>query len=105
MFTGFFSKEVSDFNIDKIDFLGFLTSKTSSKYFFKKSDTFYTQHTEVSFFKKSDGRQYINFTYSFNPNFFSWLLGICFFPLGFLIFIISQKEKNDFEFFLTTVEI
>lgn len=101
MFSGFTSKETSandleSFN-DLFNFLGVLEEKGDNKRIFKKSQTFYNQKTEISLHTNSKGKTRVNFIYSFNPNFLSWILGICFFPFGFLIFIIPNKEKDDFE--------
>lgn len=47
----------------------------------------------------------VNIKYSFNPNLLSWLLGICFFPFGFLIFLLPNKAKDEFEDLLISMEL
>jgi len=108
MFTGFSSKETSkifleDFN-DFFNFLGILETETQNQKTFKKSHTFYNQKTTVNINTNSKGKTRVNFTYSFNPNFLSWLIGVCFFPFGFLIFIIPNKEKDEFEVLINTYD-
>jgi len=34
--------------------------------------------------------------YHFTPTIVAWLLGICFFPIGFVIFYLPYKAKEDF---------
>ena len=106
MFTGFISKETS-INVlsdikEEMIFLGTLIQSNDSSLIYKKSETFYIHKTQISIFEKSNGDKTLNFSYSFNPTFISWLLGLCFFPLGFLIFLIPNKEKDDFEFFINS---
>ena len=112
MFSGFYNLRTSkeeEINLstlkNKLFFLGLPILVTPKRLMFKKSETFFTHKTEVNIFKCKNGTFDLNFNYSFNPNFLSWALGICFFPFGFLIFIISNKEKNEFESFLSSFEI
>ena len=109
MFNGFYSKEIKVKEIqdlkEKLNFLGINMVSNDSLLVYESSSTFYTQKTEVTLFKNSKGKNTVNFTYTFSPNFLSWLLGICFFPFGFLIFIIPNNEKSNFEFFLSQLEL
>lgn len=109
MFNGFYSKEVEVKELqdlkEKFNFLGINTVSNDSLLVYESSSTFYIQKTEVTLFKNSTGKTNVNFSYSFNPNFLSWLLGICFFPFGFLIFILPNNEKSNFEFFLSQLEL
>ncbi len=34
--------------------------------------------------------------YSFSPTIISWILALCFFPFGFLLFYLPLKAKEDF---------
>ena len=43
-----------------------------------------------------NGEYTLQIQYTFNPSLAAWLLGICFFPLGFLIFYLPYKAKEDF---------
>jgi len=109
MFNGFYSKkvevnELQDLN-EKLNFLGINKVSNDSRLVFESSSTFYVHKTEVSLYINSKGESNVNFSYSFNPNFLSWLLGICFFPFGFLIFILPNNEKTNFEFFLSQLEL
>ena len=109
MFTGFISKKASfdnlEANSEKFSFLGHPKNISEKDAIFSKSSTFYVQETKVKVFVNSKKELFLNFSYSFSPNFLSWLLGICFFPLGFLIFIIPNRDKDDFEYFLNTYEL
>ena len=105
MFNGFYSKEIKVKEIqdlkEKLNFLGINTVSNDSLLVYESSSTFYNQKTEVTLFKNSKGKNTVNFIYTFSPNFLSWLLGICFFPFGFLIFILPNNEKSNIEFFLS----
>jgi len=45
----------------------------------------------------------IQIIYDFKPSLLAWIIGICFFPLGFLIFIFPHNAKRDFEYQLHTI--
>lgn len=79
---------------DKLPNLGVSVSSSESALVYKREDTFYTQNTSLILNK--DGTR-ASITYSFAPSFLAWGLGVCFFPLGFLIFIIPMNAKSDFE--------
>ena len=106
MFTGFISKKASfdnlEENLNKFSFLGESKILNSKQGAFLKPHTFYKQKTSVRIFINTKNEVFLNFSYSFIPNILSWILGICFFPFGFLIFIIPNKEKDEFEYFLST---
>ena len=109
MFTGFISRKSSIDNLtqvsNKLFFLG-TTEKINPNFaVFKKSETFYVQKTELTILKKENGDFIINFSFSFNPNFLSWILGRCLCPLGLVMCLIPSKEKDDFEIFLRSFEI
>lgn len=108
MFSGFISKQTSIKNLDELNeffyLLGVLESENKSQKKFKKSHTFYNHTITVRLSTNSESITKINFNYSFSPNFFSWILGICFFPFGFLIFIIPYKDKDEFEVMIKTHE-
>lgn len=109
MFNGFYSKEFETNNLldvnEKLHFLGINKVSNDSLLVYETSSTFFTHKTEITLFKNTNGKNKLNFSYSFNPNFLSWALGICFFPFGFLIFIIPHNEKSNFEFFLSQLEL
>jgi len=106
MFTGFISKKASfdnlEENLNKFSFLGESKILNSKQGALLNSHTFYKQKTSVRIFINTKNEVFLNFSYSFIPNILSWILGICFFPFGFLIFIIPNKEKDEFEYFLST---
>ncbi|MDA8956044.1 hypothetical protein N9H19_00280 [Flavobacteriales bacterium] len=108
MFSGFTSKETSTKSLDELNeffyFLGVLESENNYQKKFKKPHTFYNQTTTVGLHTNSESKTRINFYYSFSPNFLSWILGICFFPFGLLIFIIPNKDKDEFELMINTHE-
>jgi hypothetical protein len=69
-------------------------------------DTISIQPFESSFAYKSSCRvvlsefkeeRTIQLIYTFKPSLISWTLGICFFPLGFLILILPYKANDEFE--------
>lgn len=109
MFTGFISLETKETSLvevsKKFKFLNNLDRASERHIYFKNSYTFYVHLTDISLFKKNDGKMKVNIKYSFNPNLFSWLLGICFFPLGFLIFLLPNKAKDEFEDLLKSMEL
>jgi len=47
-------------------------------------------------FTEYENNYTLQIQYSFNPTIVAWLLGICFFPLGFLLFYFPYKAKEDF---------
>jgi hypothetical protein len=79
---------------DKLPNLGVAINKTAKVIIYKRSDTFYTQHTTLTL--NNDGTR-AAITYNFAPSVASWVLGVCFFPFGFLIFIVANNAKSDFE--------
>lgn len=101
MFSGFISKETSTKSLDELNdvfnFFGVLQSTNQDQKIFKKNHTFYNQTTTVGLHTNSEGKTRINFSYSFSPNILSWILGILFFPFGLLIFIVPNKDKDEFE--------
>ena len=106
MFKGFQRIKLSKFSsfedsVEKLDFLGVPENIGEKSAIFRKSEMFYSQKTSVTLYQKSKSDVFLQFEYDFNPNLIAWLLGICFFPLGFLIFIIPNNEKNDFSLFLS----
>jgi|SaaInlStandDraft_1057018.scaffolds.fasta_scaffold38183_2 hypothetical protein len=109
MFNGFYSKELDVNELhdlsNKLDFLGIIRVSGDSLLVYESSSTFYNHKTEITLFKSSKGTNKVNFSYSFSPNFLSWLLAICFFPFGCLIFILPNNEKSNFEFFLSQLEL
>ena len=108
MFSGFISKETSVQSLDDLnetlDLFGVPRSVNSNQRIYKNSHSFYNQTTTVGLHTNTEGKTRVNITYSFNPNVLSWVLGICFFPFGFLIFIIPNKEKDEFEIMINTRE-
>ena len=109
MFTGFYSKEINNTTLllvsDKFIFLGKNKKLSDNILVYKNDNTFFIQVTEISLFEKVNGKMLINIKYSFNPSILSWILGICFFPFGFLIFILPNKAKDEFEFLLNSIEL
>ena len=109
MFTGIVSRktELTDLNeiSERLNFLGMPVISGSNLISFHSSSTFHDQKTQVSLYKNKKNETFINIQYSFIPNVLSWILGICFFPLGFLIFIIPSKEKDDFQFLINTIDL
>ena len=79
---------------DKLPNLGVAVNQNEKVIIYKRSDTFYTQHTTLTLNNDSTRAA---ITYNFAPNVISWVLGVCFFPLGFLIFIVANNAKSDFE--------
>ena len=79
---------------DKLPNLGVAVNQNEKVIIYKRSDTFYTQHTTLTL--NNDSTR-VAITYNFAPNVISWVLGVCFFPLGFLIFIVANNAKSDFE--------
>lgn len=79
---------------DKLPNLGVAINKNEKAIIYKRSDTFYTQHTTLAL--NNDGTR-VAITYNFAPSVISWALGVCFFPFGFLIFIVAHNAKSDFE--------
>jgi hypothetical protein len=79
---------------DKLPNLGFEISQNEKVKIYKRANTFYTQHTTLSL--NNDGTR-ATVTYNFAPSVASWILGVCFFPFGFLIFIVANNAKSDFE--------
>lgn len=109
MFTGFYSKEIKSTTLilvsNKFNFLGMHKKLSDNIIVYKNNNTFFIQLTEISLFEKVNGKMLINIKYSFNPNLLSWILGICFFPFGFLIFLLPNKAKDEFEFLLKSIEL
>lgn len=86
--------------IDRLPPLGTLVSKSDDQQVWKRSESFYVHKTTVSV--SNEGSQvYVN--YQFSPNVLSWLLAICFFPLGALVFILPNQAKTDFEVSMATI--
>lgn len=109
MFTGFYSRKISGKSLkevsESLSFIGVLKHSSSKEvHNYYDSKTFYNHKTEVKAHRDLNNQDFIYFTYSFNPSLLSWLLGICFFPFGFLIFLISIKAKDEFEDLLRTIE-
>lgn len=102
MFTGVFNKKVaSNYTIDtvekKLPLLYFAQKNLiNSAIVIKQSDFFYKSKSTVRLVKFKDYSKII-VTYNFKPSIWSWLIGLCCFPLGFLIFIFTSNAKNDFE--------
>lgn len=95
-------KEGLDFQtvLDRLPPLGAPLSKTDNQQVWKRSESFYDQKTTVSV--SSDGALvYVN--YQFSPSVLSWLLAICFFPFGALVFILPNQAKTDFEVSVATI--
>lgn len=80
--------------VDKLPNLGLVMSTNEKAIVYKREDTFYTQHTTLSLNK--DGTR-AAITYNFAPSIMAWAIGVCFFPFGFLIFIVAMNAKSDFE--------
>ena len=108
MFSGFISKKSSinsiEDRLEDFTYLGVPGFINKNHGTFVKSETFFVQKTKVDLFINSKKELILNFTYTFNPNILSWIIGLCFFPLGFLIFIIPNREKDEFELFLRNNE-
>ena len=108
MFSGFFSKKTSinsiEDRLEDFSHLGVPNVINKNHVTFVRSETLFVQKTKVDLFINSKEELILNFTYTFNPNILSWIIGLCFFPLGFLIFIIPNKEKDEFEMFLANHE-
>tara|TARA_B110000977_G_scaffold142281_1_gene180498 strand:+ start:306 stop:644 length:339 start_codon:yes stop_codon:yes gene_type:complete len=105
MFNGFSSRKVnSTFELNKIETqaysLGAVNRISENRFIYKKSDAFYDQEVVFSLNKRESGDLMLNTQYKFNPSILSWIIGICFFPIGFLAFIFAYNAKNDFESFL-----
>ena len=105
MFNGFSSRDVrTDFELNKIEAqahsLGLLQKINEEQFQYKKSEVLYNQ--DISFFlsRNHSGVLVLRTQYNFSPTILSWIIGVCFFPLGFLIFIFAYNAKNEFELFL-----
>jgi len=79
---------------ERLPNLGIVTMENERQHVFTRSDTFFTQKTTLTLTK--DGTQ-ATIVYVFAPNWVSWALGICFFPLGCLIFLLAYNAKIDFD--------
>lgn len=101
MFTGLYSKKF-DSSIKLEEIANSIPSIDSSntrngclEYYGKES--LYNKKIKISKCDTTDGLQKIIIEYNFSPNILSWIIGLCLFPFGFLIFIITSNAKNDFE--------
>ena len=97
MFKGFQRIKLSNFSsfedtVSKLEFLGVPENIGEKSAIFYKREMFYIQKTSVTLYQKSTSDVFLQFEYDFKPNLIAWLLGICFFPLGFLIFIIPNSR-------------
>lgn len=101
MFTGLFSKKFeSSITLEEIanSIPSIYSTKTRNgclECYGKES--LYSKKIKISKCDTADGLQKIIIDYNFSPNILSWIIGICLFPFGFLIFIITSNAKNDFE--------
>lgn len=101
MFTGLFTKKFdSSISLEEIantipSIYNKETRNGCLEYYTKES--LYTKKIKISKCDIPDGLQKIIIEYNFSPNLISWIIGICLFPFGFLIFIITSNAKNDFE--------
>lgn len=101
MFTGLFFKKVeSSISLEEIantipSIYNTITRNGCLEYYGKES--LYNKKIKISKCDTPDGLQKIIIEYNFSPNISSWMIGICLFPFGFLIFIITSNAKNDFE--------
>jgi len=101
MFTGLFSKKVdSSITLEQIaNAIPSIYNKEirNSCLVNSSKESLYSRKVKISKCVTSDGLQKIIIEYNFSPNILSWIIGICLFPFGFLIFIITSNAKNDFE--------
>lgn len=105
MFNGFHSRDVrTDFELNKIEnqthSLGLLKKINEEQFQYKKSEVLYVQDISFVLSRKQNGDSILRTQYNFSPTILSWIIGFCFFPLGFLIFIFAYNAKNEFELFL-----
>ncbi len=101
MFSGLYSKKF-DSSIKLEEISNSIPSIDSSKtrngcleYYGKES--LYNKKIKISKCDTTVSLQKIIIVYNFSPNILSWIIGICLFPFGLLIFIITRNAKNDFE--------
>ena len=101
MFTGVFFKKVDSLkSLEEITntIPSIFNKEIRNGYLLSSSkELLYNRKVKISKCITSDGLNKIIIEYNFSPNILSWLLGICLFPFGFLIFIITSNSKNDFE--------
>ena len=108
MFSGIFQKE-----FDKSVSIETISKKLSAIGFTRISDNriFVTSHeTNFSFeseiivnLLEGEQKNTLQVHHTFSPKFIAWVLGICFFPFGLLIFILPYKANENTKTLLYTI--
>lgn len=102
MFTGILSKKVVlEYNIntieEKIPFVSIAKKKKLNSVLTIKQTTFLYSSTSTIRLVKFEEYNKLYISYVFKPSLWSWVIGLCCFPFGFLIFIFTSNAKNDYE--------
>lgn len=109
MFTGVLSKKVDlNYSIGTIEekiplFYGAKKNTINSAFVIKQSYFYYSMTATIRLVKFKEYNK-VFISYTFRPSFWSWMLGLCCFPFGFLIFIFTSNAKNDFEQIFHNIE-
>lgn len=108
MFTGVLNKKVGlNYNIgtieEKIPLFYGAKKSINSAVVFKQTSFYYSMVANIRLVKFEEYNK-VFISYTFRPSIWSWLIGLCCFPFGFLIFIFTSNAKNDFEQILHNID-